>query len=263
MATDQIVDSKSAGAAIPSEGAVHQSRSAADAEFYATVSAIVGAFGDPTRRDIYLFAREGSGVTATEVASEFDLHPNVARHHLDRLSAGGYLDVYVDRTSLLGAGRPSKKYRGSSKAAGFETPHRQFELTSMLLSRALEMLPLPEAEAMAESVGEEYGKTIASQMQPAETQRSLSYALRAIADALTAHGFASKQDENQRLRLINHACPFGVTALEHPVLCAVDRGIVKGMLSSLYRDSVPLTMSSRAKGDQDCAVVYSTSSNCP
>ena len=48
-------------------------------EFASAVTAITGAFGDPTRRDIYLFVREhDSGITATTAASHFDLHPNVA-----------------------------------------------------------------------------------------------------------------------------------------------------------------------------------------
>ena len=56
------------------------------------MSAITSAFGDPTRRAVYLFARDyETGVTAAQVAAKFDVHPNVARHHLDKLAAGGYL----------------------------------------------------------------------------------------------------------------------------------------------------------------------------
>ena len=61
-------------------------------EFASAVTAITGAFGDRTRRNIYLRARESEdGVTAGDTAEAFDLHPNVARHHLDKLAAGGYL----------------------------------------------------------------------------------------------------------------------------------------------------------------------------
>jgi hypothetical protein len=39
------------------------------------VSAITSAFGDPTRRAIYLFTRETeNGVTTSEVAEKFELH---------------------------------------------------------------------------------------------------------------------------------------------------------------------------------------------
>jgi len=60
--------------------------------FSAAVTAVTTAFGDPTRRDIYLFAREeDDGVTTAEVAEWFALHPNVARHHLDKLAEVGYV----------------------------------------------------------------------------------------------------------------------------------------------------------------------------
>jgi hypothetical protein len=40
-------------------------------EFSSVVTAITSAFGDPTRREIYLFARAAdSGVTASEVAAK-------------------------------------------------------------------------------------------------------------------------------------------------------------------------------------------------
>ena len=46
--------------------------------------------------------------------SSFELHPNVARHHLDKLAGGGYLEVAIDRGAGGGAGRPSKRYRASA-----------------------------------------------------------------------------------------------------------------------------------------------------
>mgnify|MGYP000647431300 FL=1 len=41
-------------------------------DFASAVSAITSAFGDPTRREIFLFAHESAdGVTASEVAQRF------------------------------------------------------------------------------------------------------------------------------------------------------------------------------------------------
>ena len=99
-----------------------------DAEFSAAVAAVTSAFGDPTRRQIYLFAREqDEGVTASDVAGRFGLHANVARHHLDKLSAGGYVEVFVSRPGAAdagakGAGRPSKRYQASSLSTGLGVP---------------------------------------------------------------------------------------------------------------------------------------------
>jgi predicted ArsR family transcriptional regulator len=227
-----------------------------DASFSAAVAAVTSAFGDPTRRQIYLFTREraAEGVTAAEVAERFALHSNVARHHLDKLTAGGYLDVFVQRAHGGGAGRPSKRYRSTARDAGLVAPRRGDDLLVILLGEALSRIPQVEAEAMAEAVGEAYGRRLASQMSPGEGHRSFRAALHAIADALTAHGFeAHAEARGGSLALIKESCPFYDTARQHPVICAVDRGMVRGMLAGLYGgDAVVATESSRALGDDAC-----------
>lgn len=233
-------------------------------EFASAVTAITSAFGDPTRREIYLLAHERpDGLTASEVAERFDLHPNVARHHLDKLAGGGYLDVALARAGAGGAGRPSKRYRVSAEQVDVEVPVRHDDLVIALLGRALAMLPPAEAEATAEEVGVEYGRTLAASMGGAAVgtagQGSFRAALHAVADALTAHGFASHAEQRGGdLRIVNDHCPFGGTAVEHPVICAVDRGMVKGMLAGLYGDTEPSIESSRAWGDALCVTLVET-----
>ena len=231
------------------------SRPLSRTEFASAVTAITSAFGDPTRRDIYLFARDADGgVTASEVAQRFDLHPNVARHHLDKLSGGGYLEVSVCRTAQAGAGRPSKRYQVPTDRPELEVPVRHDEVLATLLGRALAMLPPGTAEQLAEEVGAEYGAAMADAMGGAEAQRSFRTALHTVAEALTAHGFAAHtESEPNGLRIVSDNCPFGETALEHPVICAVDRGMVKGMLGGLYGTTTTATESSVALGDEICA----------
>lgn len=226
-----------------------------DAEFSAAVAAVTSAFGDPTRRQIYLHVREHpAGVTAAEVADRFALHSNVARHHLDKLTAGGYLEVQVLRFEGGGAGRPSKRYTASTQDTGLAPPRRGNDLLIMLLGRSLALIPESEAEPMAESVGEEYGRRLAAQMSPGDQHRSFRSALHAIADALTAHGFEAHAEARAgSLALIKESCPFLDAAKQHPVICAVDRGMVRGMLAGLYgKPVVATTESSRALGDDAC-----------
>ena len=233
-----------------------------DSEFSAAVAAVTSAFGDPTRRQIYLFVRDrAGGVTASDVAARFGLHANVARHHLDKLSAGGYVEVFVERpgdpdVAAKGAGRPSKRYRASDRATGLGVPHRTDDLLIVLLGRALALVPVAEAEGMAESVGEEYGRRLASQMSCGDGQRSFRAALHAIAEALTAHGFAAHAEaRGGGLALVKDTCPFFDSAKSNPVICAVDRGMVRGMLAGLYGEAVPASESSRALGDDACITV--------
>ena len=111
---------------------------------------------------------------------------------------------------------------------------------------------------MAEEVGIEYGRLMAAShgRRPrgrAGGQRSFRSALHAVADALTAHGFAAHAEKHDNgLRIVSEHCPFGGAAIENPVICAVDRGMVKGMLGALYGDTSPEPSSSIPMGDEVC-----------
>ncbi|MCU1346530.1 MAG: putative transcriptional regulator [Acidimicrobiia bacterium] len=227
-------------------------------EFSAAVSAITSAFGDSTRREIYLFAHEHEcGVTASMVAERFGLHANVARHHLEKLTGGGYLDVAVDRGERAGAGRPSKRYRAGNQVS-LELPVKTDDLVLTLLGRALALVPPELARQMAEEVGLEYGRAMGAAMGAEGAHRSLQSAQHSVADALTAHGFAAHTEKRgNQLNIVNNHCPFGETAIEHPVICAVDRGMVKGMLEALYGEATPETAASLPQGDAVCVTAFS------
>jgi predicted ArsR family transcriptional regulator len=221
-------------------------------EFASAVTAITSAFGDPTRREIYLFAHSSpAGVTASEVAERFNLHPNVARHHLDKLAAGGYLEVTTERPAG-GAGRPSKRYRSAHEEVTLDVPVRHDDVLVELLGRALAELGPQRAAELAEEVGVEYGRSMAGALGGQST-RSFRAALHTVADALSAHGFAAHAEKaGTKLRIVTEHCPFGAAAVEHPVICAVDRGMVKGMLSALYGPTTVDVTASVAGGDDHC-----------
>lgn len=246
------------------------SAAAPSSAFTAAVAAITDAFGDPTRRRIYVFARQhaagddgADGVTVADVAAAVGVHPNVARHHLDKLAAGGYVEVRARRAAGAErrAGRPSKRYVAVAAAqVDAVFPVRTDDLVLSLLGRALDRLPPAEAEALAEDVGASYGRAMAGRLTGdalVAGQRSLRSAMQSVADALTAHGFAAHAASGASgLRIISDHCPFGDVATEHPVLCAVDRGLVRGMLAVLHGDDADVnvaTAASRAHGDTICA----------
>ena len=227
-----------------------------DGRFSAAVAAVAAAFGDPTRRDIFLHVRAAPGVTATEVAATFSLHPNVARHHLQRLVDGGYLRVETGRNPS-GAGRPSKRYFCVEEELSLGLMQRRDDLLMRLLGEAMSRLGPAEAEEMAALVGEEYGRSLAARMTPTEGQRTVRAAMHVVAETLTAHGFAAHaEDRGETTAVIAEQCPFGDASNTNPVLCAVDRGMVKGLLAGLCgsaaQHALPVILSSRARGDEAC-----------
>jgi predicted ArsR family transcriptional regulator len=225
-------------------------------EFTAAVAAVTNAFGDPTRREIYLAVREApDGVTTADVAEQFGLHPNVARHHLEKLTGGGYLAVDRARASdgSRPAGRPSKRYQATERDT-LALPLRQDGVLASLLASALDALGAERAEALADQVGYQYGCDLASRMEPGAGHRSARTALSAVADALTAHGFAARAEaRGDDFAIVSECCPFGDAAQQYPhVVCALDRGMIRGMLAGLYGETKPHFESSRPDGSDHC-----------
>lgn len=232
-------------------------------EFNATVTALTSAFGDPTRREIFLYMRGqapgDAGVTAAEVAEHFDIHPNVARHHLEKLTGGGYLAVDTAPApagagSARAAGRPSKRYRGSASTGAPALVTRRDDILALLLAGALDRLGPEASAALADDVGYRYGRDLAARMGAADSHRSVRSALASIADALTAHGFSARtEDHDGASAIVSECCPFGDAASAYPhVLCAVDRAMIRGMLEALHGERRLRVSERRVDGDDRC-----------
>jgi predicted ArsR family transcriptional regulator len=221
--------------------------------FSATVTSLTHSFGDNTRRKIYFFVRENPGATAADLSSHCHVHANVVRHHLERLAEGGY--VTFDNVRKTTVGRPAKGYRAVDDSLVMDGSMRRDALLVALLEMALERLGPDAAEQMAHDVGVDYGRTLGAAVEPTDSTRSVKTAMASIAGMLTAHGFAARAEEHESEQsVVSENCPFGSAAKHHPVLCAVDRGLISGMLEGLGAERTTVTLTSRARGDETCRV---------
>jgi predicted ArsR family transcriptional regulator len=221
--------------------------------FTANVTSLTHSFGDNTRRKIYLYLRENPGATATELSRHCQVHANVVRHHLERLTESGY--VTFDNVHKTTVGRPAKGYRVVDSGLVMNGSMRRDALLVALLEMALERLGPEAAESMSHDVGVEYGRTLAGTVGAGDSSPSLKAAMESIAGILTAHGFAARAEEHDlEQSVVSDNCPFGTAAQHHPVLCAVDRGLISGMLDGLGTERRNVTLTSRARGDDACRV---------
>jgi predicted ArsR family transcriptional regulator len=218
------------------------------------ISDLTSALGDPTRRAIYIAIRESKEpLTTSHIADLFGIHPNVARHHLDRLANDGYLQVSEDppvRKGGPGAGRPAKRYEETAKEISVHFTPRRFEMLVEMLISILDEVAPENLSGLAEQVGRNYGKGLAEEIG-APDEPGYDDAVQAVASAMTGLGFSVDPDvEGQRL-LTTH-CPFGEAATSHPeVICSLDRGIVAGMFGALSMPCDPVVIPHRALED-DC-----------
>jgi predicted ArsR family transcriptional regulator len=225
--------------------------------FSQSIGDLTSALGDPTRRGIYIAVREApEPATASQIADLFSIHPNVARHHLDRLAEDGYLEITrrrPDGKSGPGAGRPAKCYTATSKEIDLHFPARRYDLLSELLVRMIERIDPGNIGEIAVEIGREYGKEIAAEIGGPE-EPGFDMAVSAVALAMTGMGFSTDSDVDARRLLTSH-CPFADTAVKHPeVVCSLDRGIVSGLMEGLSADWRPVQVVSHPGAAEDCVV---------
>jgi len=215
------------------------------------ISDLTAALGDPTRRAIYIAVRESAEpMTTSTIASAFDIHPNVARHHLDRLADEGYLKVTHRRRESERAGRPAKCYEATDKEVTVHFAPRRFEMLAEMLFQVIEEMEVENVAEVAESVGRRYGEKLASEIG-AQDEPGYDEAVQAVATAMTGLGFSMDPDVSGQRLLTSH-CPFGETATNHPeVICSLDRGIVSGLFGALSFPCDPVVIPHQ-KLDEDC-----------
>lgn len=223
--------------------------SAESARLDRSIGDLTSALGDPTRRAIYIAVRESAEPTTSgDIAELFDIHPNVARHHLDKLAADGYLHVSHRRPagrSGPGAGRPAKCYAITQKSIDLHFPARRpdmlVEMLLRLVSRIAPDVDRAGIRAFAEEVGREYGRELAAEIgSPHED--GYEAAVKAVAGAMSGLGFGISPDPDAlSTRLLTSLCPFGEAAIGHPdVVCSLDRGIMIGLFDSIDRTCAPV-----------------------
>ena len=214
------------------------------------ISDLTASLGDPTRRAIYIAVREsGEPMTTSTLARLFDIHPNVARHHLGLLANDGYIRVSEHRASSgAGAGRPAKTYEPTNKEVTVDFAPKRLEMLTEMLFDVLGQVANKNVAEVAEQVGRNYGKTLAAEIGGPEDP-GYDEAVQAVASAMTGLGFSVDPDvEGQRL-LTSH-CPFGETATNHPeVICSLDRGIVSGLFGALSFDCNPVVIPHKVLDD--------------
>lgn len=202
------------------------------------IAELTSALGDATRRAIFIAVRESlEPLTVGKVAELFGIHRNLARHHLERLTEEGFLQVSAQPLSLVRrAGRPPKYYRATTRHIEITYPTLRYDLLVELLTKILNRLSPEDLSEVAEQVGREYGQELAAEIgTPADA--GYEEAVRGAMGAMSGIGFAMNPDWEAG-RLLTYHCPFGEAALSHPeVVCSLDRGIVSGLFEAIGRCS--------------------------
>jgi predicted ArsR family transcriptional regulator len=182
------------------------------------------ALAQPTRARLFeLLGELGRPAGTVELAERLSLHPNGVRAHLERLERAGL--IARDRARRP-RGRPRDAWTIASEARpGGHAPHAYAELARWL-ARAMRSGPsgLRGVEAT--------GRKIGGDLAPSDGALGED----ALLGTLTALGFQPQVQlrKGNRLTFRLGNCPYRDAVRENqPVVCALHRGITRGLLDVL------------------------------
>lgn len=199
----------------------------------------------PTRARLFALLEELKRPVRTgELAGRLGLHPNGVRAHLVRLSEAGL----VVRTRVnRGRGRPPDAWMISPRARPGGTAPSAYRDLGRWLARALR--GRSRSPLSLEATGREIGRELA----PADRRD----ATQAFERSLVALGFQPALDRHEGtdvvFRLCN--CPYRDAVRENPeAICALHKGITRGLLEALDPDARLAAFSPRAPDEAGCLI---------
>jgi predicted ArsR family transcriptional regulator/TusA-related sulfurtransferase len=220
---------------------------------------VAKALGSPTRAGIYEHLRDaGRGLTVRDVADAFDIHPNVARTHLETLADAGL--VAVGRRKHPGGGRPAKLYYASKDAHSAAPVVRGgTPAVALLLVRLLACLaeqPRPEAggprgmtlAGRAQELATAEGRKLVSQVER-EAGDGLEPAVQTALRALRPYAPAARVVKRGAdwIDVAAFAGMFAVLAEERPELAeTLERGLLVGALGAALSGTRAVTVTTDA-----------------
>lgn len=223
----------------------------------------VGAvLADPTRYNIYQHVLSAAGpVHAADVAKAFDLHPNVARTHLNKLAEIGLLNVKTEKSGK--GGRPSYVYMPSGNSVSLTVTPRDFQLLADLLVQSLALLGDGGREAVEQigiTFGRRLGREALEKLAPALIAANGTTGpetlLQACAVALNRLGVSAHvaQRADGRPNLVLRSCGFHEVAATHPdQVCHLCKAMVEGVAQTCMEAQPGVTQSASVpKGAKEC-----------
>jgi len=206
------------------------------------IETITGALGDATRRGIYVMITEArEPVSAAQIAASFDIHPNVARHHLDRLTANDYIRVSDRKPAQPTAGRPAKRYEVTDKAVSVQYSSRKYDRLAELLTDVIERLDDGRAHDIAEQVGHDYGRSLGAEIGVPE-EDGYEIAALAVARAMMGEGLGASTVPGEN-RIVAQFCPLAEDDDDRSrIIAHIDHGIVQGLLETAAERPVSIQL---------------------
>lgn len=207
---------------------------------------------DDTRFRLYRYlGLSGRPVSVRELSARLSLHPNTLRPHLRRLEEVGLVAAEIRRGATVG--RPQTLYSVVDREPS--DSDRDYRLLAEILAG---LLGGKRSRARAETIATEWGGYLVVQDAPKPGARTPSRRnLAILQEAMANAGFDPRFRRRERgcVEITLRDCPFRELLDDHrELVCAVHRGLLRGMLAAL-RPPLPMVDFSPLAERAVCRVV--------
>ena len=212
----------------------------------------IGSGEQGTRDAVARSVLERGPQSAAALAESLNLSAAAIRRHLDALVADGLLVEREPRPAVQrGRGRPARTY-ALTDAGRAAFPHAYDDLAST----ALRYLRETGGDEAVIRFAEHRAATLARELEPhaGQTHAPLATRVQAMADALTAAGYASTATEVGTteapvpgVQICQHHCPVAHVAAEFPELCEAETRAFEQVLGTYVQ-----RLATIAHGDGVC-----------
>jgi predicted ArsR family transcriptional regulator len=192
---------------------------------------------DRTRDAVARTILEQGPHSAADLAERLGLSAAGVRRHLDALVADGLLVERDPRpTAHRGRGRPARTY-ALTDAGRAAFPHAYDDLAST----ALRYLRDTGGDAAVAAFANHRAESLVRELEPAvESSAPLPVRVHAVAEALSAHGYASTTqavsgdgaEDVTGVQICQHHCPVAHVAAEFPQLCEAETRALEQLLGT-------------------------------
>lgn len=183
-------------------------------------------------------------IGTAELAERVGLHPNGVRIHLERMEDAG---LVARARESRGRGRPRDAWVIAPGAEPGGRPPTGYHDLGLWLARALRAQPTDLRSV------EETGREIGRELAPGTEAQDVDV----LMASLTALGFQPEIEHRGagELSLCLNNCPYADAVHENqPVVCALHRGITRGLLDVLLPDAVLASFAPRDPDEAGCTV---------
>ncbi len=201
---------------------------------------VTSTLADETRYQIYEYMlQQKKEFTVQDIADQFNIHPNVARLHLTKLSEINIISADFVKSGK--GGRPGRVYKASEQGIVLSFPKREdHQLLNWTLQLIEKLGPsaLETAKKISYDDGQEQIKKILANEQKINYLMEFEEKLTILTNAASMIGYIPEiedTDNGKKIRFTIYNCPFkNQISTNNEIVCALHESYLKGQIDALF-----------------------------